>query len=232
MLGLTHGRELAEVLSRRPANHRGLIRAELRVRRPELRSRLRLARWAPFVRHRDHAARGDARGEPVAGREPLHRGHEVRRDAVARHRRSNLARSLHSLLPHHRLLDGGEVLQGREEAVDVLGAANLGDEVAHLLGDRQQTLVLVVVAVGEERHELGPGPLRSQRRCDRGQAPDAVQTELDVLVLEIRCGWVMSVGGRRRVRRERGDVASRVGRGSRAAAGRVFPQTSGRKPRG
>ena len=50
-----------------------------------------------------------------------------------------------------RLLDGGEVLQGREEAVDVLGAANLGDEVAHLLRDRQQALVLVVVAVGRAR---------------------------------------------------------------------------------
>ena len=104
----------------------------------------------------------------------------------------------------------------------MLGAANLGDEVAHLLRDRQQALVLVVVAVGEERHELGPRSLRSQRRCDRGQAPDAVQTELDVLVLGVGCEWVVSVGGREAGNRGRGVVASRVGRGSRAADGRVF----------
>lgn len=105
-------------------------------------------------------------------------------DALLVHAVPDLAGCVNSLFAHDGLLHGGEVLEGREQAVDVLRPANLRDEVPHLLSDGQQTLILVVVAVGEERNELAPSALSTERRGDRREAPYGVKTELDVLVLQ------------------------------------------------
>ena len=182
---------------------------------------IRAGRGALFVRDGDHAARGDASGEPVAAGEAQNHGDVVLVDAVGGHGAANHAGCLDRLFAHDRLLDGVEVLQGVEEAVHVLGAAHLGDEVGHLLGRGEEALVLVVVAVGEEGDELTPRALRAERGGDRGQAPDRVETELNVLVLraEGEDGW--SRGGQGRVGRGRAGSRARGGAdlGSRPTRG-------------
>ena len=69
-------------------------------------------------------------------------------------RGGDLAQRLHRLLPHNRLLDAGQGLEGRQQAVRERGAAHVGHEVAQLLRHGQQHLVLVVSVLCEEWHQL------------------------------------------------------------------------------
>eukprot|EP00982_Pelagococcus_subviridis_P006893 30308-Pelagococcus_subviridis.AAC.11 len=169
------------MLRRGASRHRRLVRAQLRVRLPQIAPHARV-RHLP-VRHREHPARAHARGEPVPVREALHARDVVRRRALRRHRLAHGARGGDGFVSHHRLLHRREILQRREEHVRVLGAADFGYQVRELLRDREEALVLVVVRVREERDELGSRALRPERGRDRREASDAIQPELDVLVL-------------------------------------------------
>ena len=82
------------------------------------------------------------------------------------------------LIADDGLLDGGEGLERRQEAVDKLSASDEGRERAQLLGEGQQHLVLVVDGVGQERDQLGPGTLDSQGHSDGRQLLDGVQAKL------------------------------------------------------
>ena len=113
----------------------------------------------------------------------LHHGNVVFVDSVLVHALPNLAGRLDSLFAHDGLLHSGEILEGREEAVHVFRPTNLGDQVPHLLSHGEQALILVVVAVGEERDELSSSALRPERRGDRGEALYGVETQLNVFVL-------------------------------------------------
>jgi len=76
--------------------------------------------------------------------------------------------------------------------VDVVGAADQRRELAELLGEGEQHLVLVVDGLREEGHELGARALRAQRQRDRRQLFDAVQAQLHVLVAQLvdqHCDW-------------------------------------------
>lgn len=106
------------------------------------------------------------------------------------------------LVPHHWLLDGGEVLQGRQEDVTPLRTADVLDEVAQLLAQGNEDLVLVFDRLCspvrgrcthelsgegqqtvEEGDELLPSALGAQGQGDGRKTSDGIETEDDIVVL-------------------------------------------------
>ncbi len=115
---------------------------------------------------------------------------------------ADLAERLHRLLPHHRLLDTRQGLQGRQHAVRVRWAAHVGHEVAQLLRHGQQHLVLVVIVLCEEGDELRARALLAQREGDRAEPVDRVQAAHRLVILELiaaggAAGGVSRAGGPR-----------------------------------
>jgi len=67
-------------------------------------------------------------------------------------------------------------------------------ELAKLLGQREQDLVLVVELVLQERDELLARPLRAESEGDRREPPDRSQAERDVVRLELICRGAWNKG--------------------------------------
>lgn len=78
----------------------------------------------------------------------------------------------------YRLLNGGERLQGLQEAERPVGATNVRHQIAELLGERQQHLVVVIDGLGEERHELLARALIAEGFRDGAQLPDGAEAQL------------------------------------------------------
>jgi hypothetical protein len=89
------------------------------------------------------------------------------------------------LVSHDGLLDGGEVLKGREEHVAPLSSSDILYEAAELLAQGDQDLVLILDRFIKKRDELLPGALRTEGESDGGQPVNGAQAEQDVIVLEL-----------------------------------------------
>ena len=141
VLELDHLDELAELGRRRAPHHRRVVAAQV----AEERAQLHLGRVGDArVAHADEAARRRARSEPVALRQPLDHGEEVLLEVDVRVLGRQQAQRVDRLVAHHRLLHRRQALQRTQQTVHVLGAADELRELAELLGQREQHLVLVV----------------------------------------------------------------------------------------
>ena len=67
-----------------------------------------------------------------------------------------------NLVPHNGLLNSGERLEGRKEAVNVLLTTDKRGERAELLREGQQHLVLIVDCVRQKRDQLRPRPFDAE----------------------------------------------------------------------
>ncbi len=139
---------------------------------------------------------------------------EVLHHALLRQLRADLGQRLDRLLAHHGLLHAAQRLQRRQQRVRVGRPADVRHKAAQLLRHGQQHLVLVVVAVGQERDELLARALLAQRQRNRGQALDRVEPQRHVLVLQL-----VSAPRGARVSGAPERAAPRLQRGSSAAGG-------------
>ena len=106
------------------------------------------------------------------------------------------------LVPHERLLNHGEVLQRRQQHVAVLRSTHVLDEAAQLVAQGGEDFILVLdrlyICVSsqvicpscasrnhtvEEGYQLISRALRPERERDRGQSPDCVESQKNVIVL-------------------------------------------------
>lgn len=108
------------------------------------------------------------------------------------------------LVPHDGLLDGGQVLQGRQQDVSPWRAADILNEVAKLLAQGNKHFVFIfnglcvrVLEVAfecgtwekelrtvEEGDEFLPSSLCAQGQGNGGEASNGIETEDNIVVLE------------------------------------------------
>jgi len=167
------------------------------------------------------AAGRRARGEELGRGQTLEHGHKVGHEGVLVCERGQLVegldRLLHNLpstkrrpprtknthlLAHDRLLLGCEVLEGGQQHGDVLGSTNQLGELAQLVRESEQNLVLVVnrlctppkkkkfhelrpthgdAPTAEEGDQLETRSLGAEGEGNRAQTTDGVETKGDVL---------------------------------------------------
>lgn len=145
-----------------------------------------------MVNMRDEGTGGDAGGEPIARGEALQEREEmidVESTCILRGGGDDIsgeiAEGVDGLLADHRLLNSTQCLEGLQQDEGVGGPADFIDKVAQLLGEGEEDVILIVDGVGNKGEKLAAGALGAQGLCNRFDAAGGIETELEVVILEL-----------------------------------------------
>jgi hypothetical protein len=106
-----------------------------------------------------HAAQSAPLTTAVQLKTHLDQGYKVVLYAVVGQLLADLAQRLYCLVPDHRLLHLGELLQRLQQRVGEVWPTHIGNKLAQLLCHGQQHLILIIIVFHQEGQQLRAGTL-------------------------------------------------------------------------